>query len=317
MPRDGSPQLPAGAVPAGPQDIGNMSIGEVANPPFAVLPRPSRLFLHRAERFESLAPGHQLETYLRFLAGICRAQHEAQADLPETALPSHERLEQSRSNGLPPLSVGTLPSDDAGERTFLALLEALRRKELTETSRAVLESVAAASPEDRNAMMVAVLLDQIPDDEIAPHVLAAAAVQVHMSRLASRLDAARLVRIADGACPACGSGPVSSAIVGWEGAHGTRFCTCSMCATQWNVPRIRCLSCGSEKGIAYHSLECGNSHVSGETCDGCKSYVKMLHQHKDAALDPVADDVASLALDLTLGKEGWQRASANPFLMGY
>ena len=312
MPRDGSPQLPAGVVPAEP-----MSIGEVANPPFAVLPRPQRLFLHRAERFEALAPGHQLETYLHFLAAICRAQHEAQAGLPEPALPSPERLEQSRANGLPPLSVATLPSDDAGERAFLALIDALRSKELTETSRAALESVAAATPEDRNALMVAVLLEQIPEDEIAPHVLAAAAVQVHMARLAAGLEADSLVRIADGACPACGSGPVSSAIVGWEGASGTRFCTCSICATQWNVPRIRCLSCGSESGIAYYSLEGANGHVSGETCDGCKSYVKILHQHKDASLDPVADDVASLALDLTLGREGWQRTSLNPFLMGY
>lgn len=312
MPRDGSPQLPAGAVPAEA-----MSIGEVANPPFAVVPKPSRLFLHRAERFEALAPGHQIETYLRFLAGICRAQHNAQAGLPQPALPSPQRLQQSRDNGLPPLSVGTLPSDDAGERTFVALLDALSSEDLTDTSRTVLESVAAASAEDRNAMMVAILLDQIPEDEIAQHVLAAAAVQVHMTRLAAQLDPEKLVRIADGACPTCGSGPVSSAIVGWEGASGTRFCTCSICATQWNVPRIRCLTCGSENGIAYHSLEGGNGHVSGETCESCKSYVKILHQHKDASLDPVADDVASLSLDLTLGREGWQRAAVNPFLMGY
>ena len=36
-----------------------------------------------------------------------------------------------------------------------------------------------------------------------------------------------------------------------------------------------------------------------------------------AFLDPVADDVASLGLDLLLRKEGFHRGSANPFLLGY
>lgn len=312
MPRDGSPQLPEGMVPAEP-----MSIGEVADPPFAVLPKPKQLFARRADRLSTLAAGHQLESYLRFLAEICRAQHEVQASLPPAPLPPPERLAQAAANGLPPLALGVLASDDVAERTFSTLLEALAARELTETSRAVVESVAAASPDDRNVMMVAVLLDQVSEDEIAVHVLAAAAVQVHLSRLAAQLDVGSLKRIADGACPACGGGPVASAIVNWEGAVGTRFCTCAMCATQWNVPRIRCLVCGNEKGVAYHALEGGDGKVSGETCDACKGYVKILHQHKDADLDPVADDVASLALDLTLGREGWRRAAVDPFLMGY
>jgi FdhE protein len=313
MPRDGSPKRPAGgAVPLAPMDI-----GEVADPPFAVLPVPGRVFLLRSERFAALAAGHELEPYLRLLSRIARAQHDILDDLPEPVLPSAERLALARENVMPPISTGQIVLDEGADRTFDALLAALARADLADTSRAALETVLKAGAEGRRLMMQAVILDEIPNDAIAEHVLAAAAVQVLFTRLAARLDVATLERVADGACPSCGGAPVASAIVGWEGAHGTRFCTCSICATQWNVVRIKCLVCGSVDGIAYHGIEGGSETVMGETCEACTSYVKMLHQHKDVALEPVADDVASLALDLTLTKAGWTRASLNPFLMGY
>jgi FdhE protein len=294
-----------------------MDIGEVADPPFAVLPVPSRVFLARSERFAALAPGHQLEPYLRLLSQITRAQHDILPDLPVPALPSDERLALARENTMPPISTGQIALDDGADRTFEALLKALSQAELADSSRAALEAAEKAGPEARRLMMQAVILDEIPGDAIAEHVLAAAAVQVLFTRLAARLDVKKLERVAEGVCPSCGGAPVASAIVGWEGAHGTRFCTCSICATQWNVVRIKCLVCGSNEGIAYHSIEGGEQTVMGETCEPCGSYVKMLHQHKDVALEAVADDVASLALDLTLTKEGWTRASINPFLMGY
>lgn len=313
MPRDGSPRRPASsAVPLAPMDI-----GEVANPPFAVLPDYGRIFLVRSERFAALAPGHELEPYLHLLSQIARAQHDILGDLPEPVLPSPERLALARENTMPPISAGQMVLDAAADQTFEALLTALARADLAPSARAVLDTVEKAGRDARRLMMQAVILDEIPADAIAAHVLAAAAAQVHFTRLAARLDVTTLGRVADGACPSCGGAPVASAIVGWEGAHGTRFCTCSICATQWNVVRIKCLMCSSEKGIAYHAIEGGQETVMGETCEACGSYVKMLHQHKDAALEPVADDVASLALDLTLRKEGWTRASVNPFLMGY
>lgn len=313
MPRDGSPKRPAGgAVPLAPMDI-----GEVANPPFAVLPEPGKIFARRAERFAALAPGHQLEPYLHLLSQIARAQHEIQEHLPPPSLPAPERLNTARANTMPPISTGQIALDDVADQTFDALLKALAAQDIAAPSRAAQVSVQAATPEARREMMRAVILDQIPEDAIAQHVLAAAAVQVLFTRLAAQLDVETLQNVADGACPSCGGAPVASAIVGWEGAHGTRFCTCSICATQWNVVRIKCLVCGSLDGIAYHSIEDSAGTVMGETCGSCSSYVKMLHQHKDGALDPVADDVASLALDMMLTKAGWQRASINPFLMGY
>lgn len=311
MPRDGSPTLPSGAVPPAP------IIGEAANPPFAVLPDPGALFMRRSRRFAALAPSHELEHYLEFLARLTAAQHQVQRSLDAAPLPSAEQLRRASDNTMPPLSIGQVELGAEADRAFAGIASLLLADDLTAASRAAAEKVLALVPEARAAMMRAVLHDEIPADRIAEHVIAAAAVQVHFARLASRLHAASLKRVADGACPVCGSAPVASAVVGWDGANGTRFCTCSICATQWHVIRIRCLVCGSDEGVAYHSLEGGAQHIFGETCEKCSSYVKIFHQHKDPALDPVADDVASLALDVVLGREGWMRGAINPFLMGY
>lgn len=311
MPRDGSAGLPGGAVPPAP-----MSIGEIAEPPFAVLPDPATIFEHRRQRFEALAPGHQLEPYLRFLAQICAAQHRTQASIDPPPLPAPDRIDTALNNTMPPISLGNVEIGPGFDATFSKLLAGLDHSQLTAQACAAIETAKTLDLAGRRSLVEAVLLDEIPQDEVAIHVLAAAAAQVYFASLAAQLDAKALKRVADGACPSCGGAPVSSMVVGWSGAHGTRFCTCSNCATQWNVVRIKCLVCGSENGIAYHSLE-GSGTIMGETCEGCSSYVKMLHQHKDASLDPLADDVASLALDLTLQREGWKRASVNPFLAGY
>jgi FdhE protein len=169
----------------------------------------------------------------------------------------------------------------------------------------------------RTAMAQAVLANEIPVEAFAEHVFVAAALQVHYARLASRLVAKRLVPVGDGACPVCGGAPVSSVVVGWQGAHNSRFCVCSLCATQWHYVRIKCTLCSSTKGISYREIEGGDGTIWAEACESCRGYVKILHQHKNTALDPVADDVASLGLDLLLREGEYRRGSVNPFLLGY
>ena len=56
------------------------------------------------------------------------------------------------------------------------------------------------------------------------------------------------------------------------------------------------------------------SAVRAETCDHCHSYRKILYLEKDPSLEPVADDLGTLALDLLLAEEGYARASQNPLL---
>ena len=110
---------------------------------------------------------------------------------------------------------------------------------------------------------------------------------------------------------------MASAIVGWKGAHGARFCTCSLCATQWHAVRVKCVLCESTKGIAYQQLDGGIDSIKAETCESCRGYVKIFHQHRNPQLEPVADDVASLGLDILLREDGYRRGAVNPFLLGY
>lgn len=75
--------------------------------------------------------------------------------------------------------------------------------------------------------------------------------------------------------------------------------------------------CGSLTGINYQQVAGGDTQVQAETCNSCHGYVKILQQVQNPALDPVADDVASLALDVLLRERGYRRGAVNPFLLGY
>ncbi|NLB58290.1 MAG: formate dehydrogenase accessory protein FdhE, partial [Gammaproteobacteria bacterium] len=45
--------------------------------------------------------------------------------------------------------------------------------------------------------------------------------------------------------------------------------------------------------------------------------VKILYQVKNASLDPVADDVGSLGLDVLMKDTEFTRGGFNPYLVGY
>jgi FdhE protein len=75
--------------------------------------------------------------------------------------------------------------------------------------------------------------------------------------------------------------------------------------------------CGSTKGISCQEVAGGLGAVKAERCDECRSYVKILDQRTEPALDPVADDVASLDLDLLVRETGLRRAGVDHFLLGY
>jgi FdhE protein len=292
-------------------------IGEIAAPPFVRLPDPLTLFATRSLRFRTLAEGQQLAPYLLFLAAISECQHRIQKDLPEPDLPADDARARAREHAMPQLDRTRFTADAALDATLDRLLALAATIDMPDNARAAIERARGADAAACDEMVRSVLADAIPVEALADHVYIAAALQVHFARLAARLDPAALVPIGDGVCPACGGAPVASAIVGWKGAHGTRFCTCSLCATQWHVVRIKCVLCESTAGIAYEELDSGPDTVKAETCESCRGYVKILHQHKNPQLEPVADDVASLGLDILLRENGYRRGAVNPFLLGY
>jgi len=296
-----------------------IEIGEIAAPPFVRLPDPRGIFAQRSARFKALADNHQLGPYLRFLSDISAIQYGIQRDLPEPSMPDAESLKQAQAHAMPPLDRNTVivAGDAALEETFDRLFTIASTFAMPDAARAGLAQASTADTAAREAMVRAVLSDSYPAAALASHLFVAAALQVDFARRASRLDPESLQRIGTGVCPSCGAPPVASQIVGWEGAHGTRFCSCSLCGTLWHVVRITCVTCESTAGISYEELQGGDTNVKAETCSKCNSYVKILHQHIDTKLDPVADDVASLGLDLLLRETNFRRAAVNPFLLGY
>jgi len=292
------------------------AIGDAAVPPFARLPDPTALFATRATRLRALAEGHPLGPYLLFLANLSECQHRVQADLPEPRLPAGEVRARAREHGMPPLSRRGGMVDAVLGATLDRLLGLAARIDMRTPARAALMRVQDADHEARDNMVHAVLGGSVPAVARADHAYVAAALQVHFARQAARLDRTAIEPVGDGACPCCGAAPVASVIVGWSGAHGARFCACWLCSTLWHVVRIKCVYCGSTGGIGYQHIEGGTGTVKAETCDSCRAYLKVLHQHKDPPLEPVADDIATLALDLLVQETGYRRGALNPFLNG-
>jgi FdhE protein len=292
-------------------------IGNIAEPPFARLPDPLTLFAARAERFRALAEGHTLAPFLRFLAALSDVQHRLQEGLPEPEMPAQDVVARAREHAMPPLDRSHFTADAAFDATLERLLAMSRDIEMPAVAKEALARVTGADAAARDAMVRSVLADSIPVEQLADHLVVAAALQVHFARLAARLAADKLVAVGETACPSCGGAPVSTLLVGWADAENSRFCACSLCGTMWNYIRIKCTVCGSTKRVSYQEIEGSGSGIRAETCDDCRSYVKILEQVKYRALDPLADDVASLALDLLVRELGYRRGAVNPFMLGY
>ncbi len=292
-------------------------IGDIAKPPFARLPDPLTMFAQRAGRLRSLAGGNALRTYLIFLADLADIQHRLQDGLPAAEATAADSIVRAGQFGMPPLDRSAFRRDHAFDEAWRRLLALAGDIAMPESARLALERVKAAGDVADAEFIRGVLSNAIPGDALAEHVFVAAVLQVHFARLAAQRDVNTLRPVGQGACPVCGAPPVSSLVVGWRDAQATRFCACSLCGTLWNYPRIKCTLCGSTKDIAYQEIAGGPSTVKAETCGSCNRYVKILEQREDASLDPVADDVATLALDLLLRDSDFRRGAVNPFLLGY
>jgi FdhE protein len=64
----------------------------------------------------------------------------------------------------------------------------------------------------------------------------------------------------------------------------------------------------------HFMIEGSSGAVKAETCDECGTYLKIMYMDKELHVDPVADDLASLALDLKVGDNGLLRSGPLLFL---
>lgn len=299
------------------------AVGGLRNPPFARLPDPAPLFAGRAARLRALATPGGIGPYLAFLAGIAEAQARVAAELPPADPPTASRIEAALDHGMPPLDRAGFRGDAGFDALADRLFAALQDLDMPDQAARALATLRGWDA-GRRAYQLGEVLQDAPTDSPAEDGFLAAALQLHFAHLAAALPEARLRPIADGVCPACGGPPLASVIVTWDGADGARFCSCAHCATLWHHVRVKCTRCGSTKGIRYQEVARGDeaggneaAAIKAETCDECGSYVKIMDQRKLAALDPFADDVASLALDILMRGTAFHRSAPNPFLRGY
>ena len=291
---------------------------EAAASEIPVLRLPERgLFAGRARRLRGLAPGHSLADFLNFAAALADRQEAAWRALAPEALPSGELLARCRDAAMPPLAP---PAWWPGPEW-----RGLARSLASDLTGAVPagsgpDRLAGATDDWLEIQARALLGADGPALDLAAAPFIGAALQVHWTALAAHLQPRDIGPSAQQAhCPVCGSPPVASVlrIGGAEG--GLRYLHCGLCASEWHVVRAKCSLCDNSRGITYLSLEGPDGKprrgVEAETCPECRGYLKLCRMDQDPEVDPWADDIATLALDLLVDQEGYERAALNFLLL--
>lgn len=290
------------------------------------LPDRDTLFARRADRFETLAAASPIGAYLRLQVAVARAQHAALADFPG-ALPTPAQRSAAQAHRMPPMPAAAWPRAPQWRDASRAIGRAVAGLADCPDEVARLGERVAALPAGEAEVQADRLLgvrDGDVDTAAAPLLMAA--LQVHWTAAASRLVADEVQPLdVPGLCPLCGTPPVASIVRAQAPYRGYRYLHCALCACEWHLVRVQCSQCGaSGKDVAYRSLvaedDTGETAgaldqaVRAETCEQCHSYRKIVYQDKDPDVDPAADDLASLALDLLLAEHGYARASGHPLL---
>ncbi|MFK8332729.1 formate dehydrogenase accessory protein FdhE [Pseudomonas sp. BJa5] len=287
-------------------------------PPFLHLP-PANLFALRAARLDSLAADHALGDYLRLIASLCRIQ-QSLLDEPPLAPPlDSERQRLCLEHGLPPLAADSL----VREGQWLAWLDALLQRFPSPAGaelKAAVSTLGDASAEQRKLWGIALLTGQYNAVPAALVPFLGAALQAAWSHWLLSLPGTTL-KPGDNLCqcPACGS-PAMAGVIRHRGKfNGLRYLVCSLCACEWHAVRVKCIYCEQSKGLEYFNLEddrhaAGKAPLRAECCPGCKVYLKQLYLECDAEAEALSADLASLALDLRLDQEGYQRLAPNLML---
>ena len=288
------------------------------------LPQPASLFADRAARLAQKAEGNPIGDYLRFLARLVRAQQQAAATV-HTAAPDPALVTQAQEHSMPLLPAAS-HIDPAWHGVLDQLLAALdNAPEVPEALRPTLQALRAMPVEERDTLARRVLVGLLSEpQDLAAAPLVMAALQVTFADRASRLQESD-VPYTDPAtiCPVCGGAPVASVLrIGGREA-GLRYLHCGTCCTEWHMVRVKCSHCESTRGVHYQGMQSEASDpkdgpqdevVLAETCDACHTYRKITSQEKDPLAEPLADDLATLLLDLLMGETDFARASLNPLL---
>lgn len=278
--------------------------------------RPVRkaVFAERAERLDDLARGHAMEEYLLFASALVRAQAVELERFPDVRIPDRARLRHCQQHGLPPLSVDN-PPDRAWQQGLPRLLDTLGQGAVPPQAARIIASLRGEDSAALERDAANLLVGAYSEVEPGRVPIVGAALQVHWTKMACKLGHdGRSEGVDFGLCPVCGSPPVVSVVRSGGAEQGLRYLACSLCASEWHVVRIKCSSCASTEGVSYLFIEGANDAVRAECCDVCKTYLKILYLDKDNHIETLADDLATLTLDMLVDEKGYRRVGPNLLL---
>jgi FdhE protein len=300
-----------------------------AAPDAIALAAPSMLFDDRARRFDHFAAkGDDQRAFFRFMAALSRAQHDAAARFVPRSLPDAAAIELRHQHRMPVLPAGFAERDPSWVDALRGVMAASVAGDdaVSPTLAAARRTLQATGDEEIDRLggwLLAFDYESLPSD-VVPWI--AAGLQVYWVVAMDRIgrDNVRALDTAN-VCPCCGSLPVASLRRIGGKRQGVRYLVCSLCATEWHMVRVKCSHCESTKGIGYLTLstdpdsDAGKAAatrevVKAEVCDECSSYLKLVNLESDPSADPVADDFATLALDVLTDERGYLRVGPNLFI---
>lgn len=318
-----------------PEEIAVRAGGEI---PFLRLPERSSAFGEREMRLRQLSAGHAMHDYLAFVADLARAQGEVLAGPIDVALPSAEQIERAAKAGVPLLEAAGWPRDPRWLGLLRDLLRRVDARLVEGAARSVVRALAARDDAYLEQQADRVVAGIMLGLDLGTAPLIAAGLQVYFTHLVGATAAAGAgARIApfgriddETLCPCCGSRPTAGITRIGAAEAGYRYLACSLCSTQWHMVRIKCSHCLGTKGITYQSLDlpgdvnADSGQVEGaasavravqlECCGECGHYLKIVHMERDPHVEPIADDLASLTLDLLASESGETRHGVNLML---
>jgi FdhE protein len=301
--------------------------------PFLHLPERSTVFAEREMRLRQRAPSHSMQDFLLFMAELAHSQHEVLQTYPPVELPTATALDAASRLGAPPLPATLWQRDAAWQDGFRRIVDRLLPRLVGSPALAAVQALRAADPAWLDQQADRLLNGVMLGLDLAAAPLIGAALQTYWTHLVIATQQARgddrlppFGRVDDVlSCPCCAGKPTASVSrIGAE-AGGHRYLHCSLCSAQWHMVRIKCSHCESTKGIGYQSLALqgdentgergAKAAVEAETCDECGHYLKIVHMERDAHVEPVADDLASVTLDLLVAEAGFVRHGVNLMLL--
>lgn len=109
-------------------------------------------------------------------------------------------------------------------------------------------------------------------------------------------------------CPVCGSSPHIGRITG----DGKKYLCCSLCETEWQYKRLACYNCGNENHNTLSFLFIDETPGYGlDVCEECKVYIKIVDEQKGGKAEVMANEAATLYLDVVARRKGYRHNMAN------